>query len=510
MDFYYLNLSRAQDLKDKKERFLYRILEILPGFLSWGTLVLTIFLSWSAPTIVAIFIILFDFYWLLRVFYLTFHQIVSFLKMKENLKIDWLEKLKNLPDWQKIYHLIILPIFKEKKEIFEESLMAILNCHYPKEKMIIVLALEERGGKEIEEMAKETEKIFSKKFGQFLITIHPQNIPGEIAGKGSNVNYSLKVVKEKIIEKTKIPPENIIVSIFDVDTKPYPHYFSCLTYHYLTTKNNLRTSYQPVPLYNNNIWEVPAFSRVVATSGTFWQMIQQERPEVLVSYSSHSIPFKVLEDVGYPNNLVSDDSRIFWKSYLYYEGDYRVLPLHYPVSMDAVLGKNLIQTIINQYRQQRRWAWGVENIPFLIFNFLKNKKISFLKKVGHTLEILEGFWSWATTSLLIFSLGWLPLLLGGKKIEITLLGYNLPRLASNLMTVAMIGMLISAILSFKLLPPVPKNQKFLKKISILLQWLLLPFTLIVFGAFPALDAQTRLMFKKYLGFWPTEKIRKNE
>jgi hypothetical protein len=178
--------------------------------------------------------------------------------------------------------------------------------------------------------------------------------------------------------------------------------------------------------------------------------------------------------------------------------------------MDAVLGKNLIQTIINQYRQQRRWAWGVENIPFLIFNFLKNKKISFFKKVGHTLEILEGFWSWATTSLLIFSLGWLPLLLGGKKIEITLLGYNLPRLASNLMTVAMIGMLISAILSFKLLPPVPKNQKFLKKISILLQWLLLPFTLIVFGAFPALDAQTRLMFKKYLGFWPTEKIRKNE
>jgi hypothetical protein len=37
---------------------------------------------------------------------------------------------------------------------------------------------------------------------------------------------------------------------------------------------------------------------------------------------------------------------------------------------------------------------------------------------------------------------------------------------------------------------------------------LLPLTLIVFGTFPALDAQTRLILKKPLGFWVTEKISK--
>jgi hypothetical protein len=178
--------------------------------------------------------------------------------------------------------------------------------------------------------------------------------------------------------------------------------------------------------------------------------------------------------------------------------------------MDAVLGKNFFSTIINQYRQQRRWAFGAENIPFLLFGFLKNKKISLFKKIQHSFIILEGFWSWAVVSLLIFLLGWLPIFLGGERFNFTLLSYNLPILTRNLMALSMFGMIVCAIISFLLLPPRPKNFLFLKKVSIVLQWLLLPLTLIVFGSFPSLDAQTRLMFRKYLGFWSTEKYRKEK
>jgi hypothetical protein len=507
----YLVISKASDIKNKKDRALYRFFETIPGLMSLGTLLGVLFFSWLVPSWVAIFIICFCFYYLFRILYFSLHQIFGYFKVKSNLKKDWLKELRKLPQWKDIYHIVILPTYKEGQEIIEESLQSIIKCNYPKEKIIIVLAQEQRAGQEFERQAIAVAQKYSDKFYKFLVTIHPENIPGEIGGKGSNTAYAGKEVK-KLIDELKIPYENILISTFDVDTKAYHDYFACTTWHYLTEEDPENASYQPVPVYNNNIWSAPAFSRVVSTSNTFWQMIQQERSEKLTTYSSHTIPAKVFFEVEYPANVVSDDSRIFWKAYLYYDGNYRVVPIYYLVSMDAVMAKNFWRTAVNQYKQQKRWAWGCDEIPYIMFGFLNNKKISLWKKTGHLYTILDGFWSWATAALLLFLLGWMPILLGGQKFNFTVLSFNLPILTSRIMTISMVGMFVSAILSTMLLPPIPKDLKWYvrwyKKSTVFLQWIFLPVTLILFGAFPALDAQIRLMLGRYMGFWVTEKIRK--
>jgi len=219
--------------------------------------------------------------------------------------------------------------------------------------------------------------------------------------------------------------------------------------------------------------------------------------------------FKALVDMDFwPVKNVSEDSRIFWKAYLFYNGEYKSVPLFYPVSMDANLAHNFIQTMINVFKQQTRWSWGVENIPFFIFGAIKNKLMPLKKKLFHCFNLWEGFWSWATNSLLIFLLGWLPLFLGGKEFNTTILSYNLPRMTRILMTLAMVGLVISAFYALRLLPPRPKKYSSKKYIFMVVQWLLIPLTMIVFGAIPALISQFRLMIGKYMGFWVTTKKRK--
>jgi len=515
---FYLRVGSARDFKNRKDYWLYRALEMLPGILMWSTFLGVVAASLFFPFFAAIFIVLFDLYWLLKAVYFSLHLRTSFKKMREYSVIDWLNKLDGLNlsghelgvrDWRKdMWHLVIIPYYKEGEDVIRNTIIGLLNTHYSKDRFIVVLSGEERSGDKGKEIGQTVAQEFGSRFGKFFLTFHPDKA-GEVAGKGANETWAALQVKEKIIDPLKIPYENIIVSVFDADTVPAVNYFSRLTYVYLTTDKPLRKSYQPIPLFVNNIWEAPALARVIAFSSTFWHMMNQVRPERLTSFSSQSFPFKALVDLGFwQTNVVSEDSRIFWQGVLGFDGDWQVEPLLVPVSMDANVAESFWATMKNLYLQQRRWAYGSENIPYFLYGFLKNKNISRRMKFYWVFNILESFWSWATNSIIIFLMGWLPLLLGGKEFDVTILAYNTPRFTRVILTLAMFGIVSSVYLSLLLLPPRPVVYGRHKYLYMVAQWALIPLTLIFFGSIPAIDAETRLMFGKYLGFWPTPKIRK--
>ncbi len=518
----YLKIGKATELNGN-DRKLYRILEIFPGFLSWATLFILFVFSYFKPVWVAYFIIAFDVYWLLLVFYLGIHLVASYRKMRQNIKIDWEEKCKILLPralekgekggdkigWKDIYHLIIMPTHKEGLEVIRPTFEALAGNGYPSDKMMVVLTVEERAGPEQEARAKIIKEEFGGKFKNLLITIHPDGIAGELKGKGANQAWGAKEAKKEIIDREGLDYDKILVSVFDVDTVVQPGYFFCLTYKFLISPNPYRASYQPIPVYHNNIWQAPFFARVAASSNTFWQMMQQIRQEKLATYSSHSMTWRALTDIGFwSTNMVSEDSRIFWHCFCHYRGDYRVEPLYFPLSMDVCMDETVWLTMKNLYKQQRRWGWGVENVPYLIFNAIKGwRDLPKGKMVNRILVQLYGFHSWATNALIIGIIGWMPMVLGGDRFNITVLSNNLPVAARMLMTLAMAGMILSAIISTLLLPPKPKKYGISKNIFMVIQWLILPVSIIIFGAVPGLEAQTRLMAGKYLGYWVTPKAR---
>ncbi len=487
----------------------HRFWEMLQGLLFWLTLGLSILLSFVVPVWVIVFIIIFDLFWLFRVLYFVVHLMGAWKSYRTTIATDWLSKLATIPASQNIYHLIFLPTYQEHIDIIRGTLRSIRDCAFPNDRLMIVLAGEQRDSVHFQKNAELVRREFGTVFQKIIVTEHPMNQPDEVPGKGSNLHHSGKQVAEILSRDCpEIPDDQIVVSCFDVDTVVHPQYFAYLSYLYTTVDQPLRTSYQPVALFANNIWTTPAPVRIAAFGTTFWILTELARPERLWTFSSHSMPWVMLKDVGFwQKDIVTEDSRIFMQAFLHYEGNYRVTPMFMPVSMDTVSGQTYYAALIALYKQMRRWAWGVEHLPYMIDQFPKHPKISRAAKFKYLFNHMEGMYTWAAAPLLIFILGWLPLYVTSNSPNA--LVQTAPFTLEWLMRLSMIGVFVSGLMSLFLLPPRPKAVRKHAWVMMILQWALLPITFILFGALPAIDAQTRLMLGKYLGFNVTKKIRKN-
>lgn len=550
---------------DPRQKRIQRMLEVIPGILTWVTIFGMIFLSFFLPIWVAVFIIAFDVYWIYRTVFITTYSVVAYRKFQEGKTIDWWERCQNIIDptgyaenisgriikmkdqlkerlsfserkkvrkeirkqefflkkvreiernksdildWRKIVHVVMLPTANEPAEVIEPAIQAIADSNFPNHQIIILLATEER-----EPQDQRLEKVdylkgkFSGVFRDFLVTTH-EVAEGELKCKASNATYAAKKLM-KYLDEHKVDYKNVIFSNFDCDSVCHPQYFAALTYEYITDPKRLQRSYQPLPMYHNNLWDTNAFVRVIVTSSSFWHMYQSTRME-MVTFSSHSEPFDTLVKVDFwPVNVISEDSVIYWKCFSYYNGDYMVKPIYLPISLDAVLAHTYWQTIKNQYKQKRRWAYGIENFPMIMRSLWPNKKIKTSKKLGIAFEMLEGHHSWATSAFILAVLGWLPLIFGGPEFNESVIAHNLPFVTRYLMILAMGGLIASMFLSFYLLPPRPAKYSRKRYVYMFLQWFLVPIIAPTLGALPAIDSQTRILFKKYFGeFWVTEKIRK--
>lgn len=526
------------------------MLEIVPGVLVWVSLLGAIFLSWLLPSWIAIYIIVFDIFWVLKAVNTSLHLMSSFFKLKTHATYDWNERLRALPDpqsykqllrsqiiaatsrarrrdlkeellrlddldwtsrfldYRQIYHLVILPTYKESLEVLDNSIRSILETDFPKEQIIFVLATEERDRERAESNGKILWEKYAGKFLRFEVIMHPDGIPGEIKAKGANMTFAARQVIA-LLPQLAIPAERVLVSAFDSDTVVARNYFSYLTYAFLTAADPYHTSYQPMPVYNNNIWDAPAIARVIAVANSFWQMVEASRPDRLVTFSSHATTLRALLDVDFwPVDVISDDSQIFWRCWLHYHGNYRAVPLFTTVSLDAMLDETYWKTLVGQYKQKRRWAWGIENFPYLATNAFKDALIPLWKKFLYVERMLESFYFWATASIMIAALGWLPLFLGADRLGNNVLTFNLPFLTQTIMQIATAFLIFSVYINMVLIPPRPEKYSRWRTFIMILQWVFVPIVSTVFGSLPAVDAQTRLMFGKYMEFWVTPKSRK--
>jgi len=511
--------SAEEPVETRGDYLAQRFLEVLPGLLVWVMLALPVVLFFVAPRLAVYVFALYVVYWVVRIFEMAGRQVVEMLTLRRHKKTDWPAKLRKLsqdmraaaeegPFPEDVVHLVVLATYNEKPEILEESLDSVLAADYPEDRIVACLAVEERSKTWTEERLARMRERYKGRFLKFMTVVHPDGIPGEGRVKGANLTWAAKTARDEL-HRMGITDDRVIVSAFDADTRAGRDYFGVLAYKYLTDPNRDVNSYQSVLMYHNNIWDVPTVSRLAAFCSTFWTMVESTRPERLRIFSSHAMGMPALVHSGFWSRVViPDDSRQYWRMFFASNGRARTVPLHTPLYMDAVLSTSTRATLKEQYLQLLRWAYGVIDFPYIMGENLKNAKIPFRTKLVQTFRQFSQYNSWASAPfvllmaprLLEFLDGRVPMW-GPESLLITL-GSKLPYLLP-------LGLVVSVTLSLMILPPRPPHHSKWERLKVALEWLTLPFVLLCFICWPAVDAQTRLLMGRYMGFRVTVKERRS-
>ncbi len=393
--------------------------------------------------------------------------------------------------------------------MLEPTIKTLVEAQYPGKQMLVVLAYEERGGEAVEANAQRLARTYKHHFMDFIAIKHPADLPNELIGKGANITYAGKQVANYVLSKG-IDPINVILTTLDSDNRPHPQYFDSLSYEFIMADDPLHTSFQPVPMFLNNIWDAPAPMRVIATGNSFWMVITSLRPHLLRNFSSHAQGLQALIDTDFWSvRTIVEDGHQFWRTYFRYDGHHDVIPIFLPIYQDAVLSEGYWRTLRAQFVQLQRWAWGASDIAYVIEKgyFIKNRvpKLDLFMKLA---RLIEGHVSWATAPLILAFAAWLPLFVNPQA-DRSYLAHQLPLVASRIQTISMLGIFVTLMLSLKMLPPRPARYKAHRRFYMVLQWFYMPVTSILYTSLSALNSQTRLALGMHLKkFNVTEKAVK--
>ncbi len=529
-----------------KRTKLYRFFEILPGLISYVAVIVLFVLSWISPILGAIYLLLIVAITLVKAVATAFRTIQGYKVVRRAERVDWRGRLLDLEDAHaeyerlhgrsdtsygfsehvqnlrlmsavegnsepkphQIYHAVIMTAYDEGLEILVPSVEAVRDTTFPNDHIIYVLAYEERGGEEMERTAIELKKRFRGVFRDFILVKHPDGLKDEIVGKGPNLTYAGKHLA-RYVEEKRIAKENVIVTSLDSDNRMSRSYLDYVAYEFIVRPDRQHYSYQPVSLFTNNIWEAQAPMRVIAMSNSFFNVISTMRPHLLRNFASHSQPLAALMGMDFwSTRTIVEDGHQYWRSLFYFDGKYSVVPIRVPIYQDAVMSETVKETLKAQFVQLRRWDYGASDVAYVgSYLFSKKRKVPFWQLFPKFVRLLDGHVTLAIMSPIVAFGGWVPMILNlSSRGNVA---WNLPTVVGWIQTFAAVGLIVTVVVSLKMLPEKPDRLKKKGRTAMVFQWILSPVVAIVYQSAAAFYAQTRLMLGMYMEkFDVTKKVVK--
>lgn len=277
------------------------------------------------------------------------------------------------PTADSVIHAIIIPNYKEEIDTLRESL-EVLACH-PHAAMTydIYLGMEQREVKG-ESKALELIQEFGRKFRRMDYTTHPGDIPGEAAGKGSNMAWAAKKLSEKYSTKTR---NNVVITSMDADSHLASKYFAQVTNMHLSNPDTaLNTLYAAPIIFDRNAHNVPA---LVRTADVLWcaaGMSGLYNGSVLSPPTSvYSVPLALVDRVGgwdTDAEAIGEDLHMFVKCFFATNGNLTCRTIMSPVSQSNITSgsgagiRGAARDIGARYSQALRHMWGALDSGFAL------------------------------------------------------------------------------------------------------------------------------------------------
>ena len=195
-------MSKVIEIPTGKRTLKYRFFEILPATISYTMIALLIILSIHSSVVASAYLLVIVIMNLVKAVGIAFRTVQGYKTLKKGMKVDWSKRLGELEDAQasyerlvgtekdeydynvhlqnlrmiaaaetgefpkpsQIYHAVIVTMYNETIDVLGPTLDSVVATSYPKERMILVLAYEERGGEAAEKVAFALEKKYNIKF----------------------------------------------------------------------------------------------------------------------------------------------------------------------------------------------------------------------------------------------------------------------------------------------------------------------------------------------------------
>jgi len=264
-----------------------------------------------------------------------------------------------------VVHAIVIPNYKEEIDSLKETL-EVLACHPQAQASYdVYLGMEQREqGGETKALALIEE--FAKKFRSIDYTVHPGDIPGEAAGKGSNMAWAARKLSAKYPAESR---KDVIVTGIDADSHLSANYFTHLTEMHLAHPETTQSTIYAAPIiFDRNAHQVPAIVRVADilwTAGGLSGLYSAS--SIAPPTSVYSLTLDLIDRVGgwdCDAEAIGEDLHMYVKCFFALNGNLTCRTIMSPVSQSNVMGsgkggiRGVYMDMKARYKQSLRHMWG--------------------------------------------------------------------------------------------------------------------------------------------------------